>query len=275
MVVEMSVREKIPGVYIQTHRASGAFYIGASVDVYRSATEDLRRLRKGFHSSKELQKLFDENPYIDSRIMGCGSIEEADNLKRELIAKDFSNPLMLNQNNRLNVSAVYRLTHIPTGYFYIGSANNFTERRMVHEYTLKKGEHMSQKLQELYNENPDPSVLKWDIILAHPRSHAHELEQKLINDSLNDPLLLNKSTNVKGNNVAASLELREKRRAVAKQLWAEGRMRDPSVSGASKKVSIDGNIYDSVVAASKQLNLATHHIYRRVKSDEWPSYQYL
>lgn len=271
----MSRREKIAGVYIQTHTASGAFFIGSSVDVYRSAAEDLRRLRKGFHSSMELQKLYDANNLIDTRIMCCESIDAAQQLQRELIAKDLSNPLLLNRNYKLNVCAVYRLTHTPSGYFYIGSANDLTERRMVHLYTLRKGKHMSKKLQELYDQKPDPSLLKWDVILANPRSFAHEMEQKFLKEEWDNPLLLNKSLNVKGNNAPISEELREKRRAVAKQLWAEGRMRDPSVSGASKKVSIDGTIYDSVVAASKQLNLATHLIYRRVKSDEWPSYQYL
>ena len=271
----MSGREKVAGVYIQTHRASGAFFIGTSVDVYRSATEDLRRLRTGIHTSDELQKLFNENPLIDTRIMGCEDLESAKQLKRELIAKDFSNPLMLNRNNSLNVSAVYRLTHVPSGYFYIGSAGDFTDRRMVHEYTLRKGKHMSSKLQELYDANPDPANFKWDVILAHPRSLAHDMEQKFLKEAWENPLLLNKSLSVKGNSAPISEELREKRRAVAKQLWAEGRIRDPKVSGASKKVSVDGVIYDSVMDASRKLDLATHHIYRRVKSDDWPSYLYL
>lgn len=268
-------REKVPGVYIQTHPSSGAFYIGANADVHRAVIEDVRKLNKKCHYNEALQDLFNEDPVVESKVIVCRSLEEARQLKLDLITKNYSSPSLLNKRTSLNVCAVYRLTHVPTGQYYIGSTQDFNQRRYVHEYSLRKGKHMCQKLQEFYDQNPDPTTLRWDVIHAHPRSHAHQLEEKMIRDNWNDPLLLNKSMNVKGNDAPISEELREKRRAVAKQLWAEGRMRDPSVSGASKKVSIDGNIYDSVVAASKQLNLATHHIYRRVKSDEWPSYQYL
>lgn len=276
MVFKMSKRAKVAGLYIQTHKVSGAFYIGVSEDVYRTVAEDLRRLNNNFHNNAKLQELFNRSPIVDTDIRLCFSIAEAQKLKRDMVVKHYSDPLLLNQRNALNVCAVYRITHEPSGFFYIGSSKDFAQRKRVHESTLRKGKHMCPKLQELFNEKPDFSLLKWDIILAHPIEHAHFLEEKMITDSRNNPLLLNKADSAKGTKgVHYSGEEKSRRSTLAKQLWAEGRMRDPSVSGASKKVSIDGNIYDSVVAASKQLNLATHHIYRRVKSDEWPSYQYL
>jgi len=272
----MSKRAKVAGLYIQTHQDSGAFYIGVSEDVYRTVTEDLRRLNNNFHNNKKLQELFNESPVLNTEVKPCFSIEEAQKLKRDMVVKHYSDPLLLNQRNALNVCVVYRITHLPSGYFYIGSSKDFAQRKRVHESTLHKGKHMCQKLQELFNEKPDSSLLKWDIILAHPITHARFLEEKMIADALDNPLLLNKYMCAKGTRGEIfSEEEKARRSTLAKKLWAEGRMRDPSVSGASKKVSIDGTIYDSVVAASKQLNLATHLIYRRVKSDDWPSYQYL
>ncbi len=272
----MSVRSKIPGVYIHTHKETGAFFIGSSVDVYRSATEDMRRLRNGTHSSKALLERYAQNSLIDTRVICCNDVDEAERLKRSLIAEDYSNPLLLNQRGLLNVCAVYRITHKPTGHFYIGSSSNFSDRKRVHLSALRNNRNPCPKLQELFNENPNFDDLHWDVILIHPISEAHALEEKFIKEAEGNPLLMNLSQSAKGTRgIVWSDEEKSRRSTLAKQLWAEGRMRDPSVSGASKKVSIDGNIYDSVVAASKQLNLATHHIYRRVKSDEWPSYQYL
>lgn len=273
----MSKREKVPGIFIHTHMATGSYYIGVSADVHRGVVEDQRRLRKKEHFSTILQKLYDEKPFIVSRTVVCKDYVEANNLRRKMVAEDYANPLLLNKSAGLNVCAVYKVTHTPSGFFYIGSTHNFTSRKHHHEWCLIEGRHSVQKLQQLFNINPDLTLLKWEVILASPREYAYGLEQTMVDKAQADPFLLNKAPHVKGGNGGFEIgeELREKRRVAAKKQWAEGRMRDPSVSGASKKVSIDGNIYDSVVAASKQLNLATHHIYRRVKSDEWPSYQYL
>lgn len=270
-------RIKSPGIFIHTHVATGSYYIGVSEDVHRGSVEDQRRLLKKEHFSTALQSLYDENPFITTKVILCPTREAAKDLRREMVVADYANPLLLNKSVGLNVCVVYRITHTPSGYFYIGSTSNFTNRRHHHEWCLMDGRHGVAKLQQLFNINRDIGLLKWDIILAHTREFAYGLEQTMLDREKDNPLLLNSATNSKGGNggMEYTVEMKKMRSVAAKKQWAEGRMRDPSVSGASKKVSIDGTIYDSVVAASKQLNLATHHIYRRVKSDEWPSYQYL
>ena len=270
-------RTKVPGVYILTHKKTGQYYIGASVDVHRSSVEDHRRVRVGKHPSKRLCEAYVEDVVIDVRVIECSGWDEAETLKRSLIANDFSNKLLLNEVGGLNVCAVYRITHKPTGHFYIGSTATFSQRKRGHESGLRNGDNPCAKLQELYNANPDLNDLHWDVILAHPIEHAHFLEEKMIKEAWDNPLLLNKAQSAKGTRgVVYTDEERQRRSDLAKQMWAENRLRtDTSISGASKKVSISGTVYESVADASRKTGIAMHLIYHRVRSDKHSDYFYL
>lgn len=275
----MSKREKVPGVFIHTHIATGSYYIGVSADVYRGVVEDQRRLRKKEHFSTALQKLYDDNPLVVSKSIVCESSSEATELRRKMVAEDYANPLLLNKSAGLNVCAVYRITHIPSGFYYIGSTGNFTSRKHHHEWMLMDGSHAVRKLQQLFNHNKDLTTLRWEIILANPREYAYGLENTMLDKSKNDPLLLNKSpiaTGGNGGRAVYSDEERQRRSDLAKQMWAENRLRkDTSISGASKKVSIEGTIYESVADASRKTGIAMHLIYHRVRSDKHSDYFYL
>lgn len=273
----MSNRDKMPGVYIHTHKKTQHFFIGMSVDVFRSAVEDLRRLRVGIHTSEKFRSLYKECGLIDTQIITCKDREEAEELKWKLTKENYSNPLLLNQTIGLNVSAVYRIIHKPTGHFYIGSTRDFSQRKREHEHRLIKNKNPCKKLQELYNANPDLNDLHWDIILAHPISHAQFLEEKMIKEAWDNPLLLNKAQSAKGTRgVVYTDEERQRRSDLAKQMWTENRLRkDTSISGASKKVSISGTVYESVADASRKTGIAMHLIYHRVRSDKHSDYFYL
>lgn len=79
--------------------------------------------------------------------------------------------------------AVYRLTHKPSGHFYIGSTADFTNRRSHHEYALTKGEHSVKLLQDLFNDSPNHDDIRWDVQLVSNRELAYVAEQHMLDSS--------------------------------------------------------------------------------------------
>ncbi len=108
------------------------------------------------------------------------------------------------------IVCVYKLIHIATGYFYIGSTNNYAMRRKGHITTLRAGKHHVQKMQELYNESPhfrfEIDSVGFDVSDSEVREKAFAREQELIDLNSDNPLLLNKAQNVKGGNLFEEYE---------------------------------------------------------------------
>lgn len=99
------------------------------------------------------------------------------------------------------IVAVYKLVHRNTGKFYIGSSGNFFVRRRKHVERLRRNEHHTKELQDLYNEAPH-FVFELDSIgINHTdpniREKAFDREQALLDAHWGDPLLLNKSRNAR------------------------------------------------------------------------------
>ncbi len=272
----MAKRDKVPGVFIHRHIQSGAYYIGVSADLFRGVVEDQRRLRKGEHFSHKLQELYDKNNGLDSETIPCQSYEAARDLRRQMVADSFSDPNLLNKSSGMNVCAVYRLTHKPSGRFYIGSTSNFTRRRQHHEYFLLKGSHNYQELQELFNQDPNVDHLQWDVILAAGREFAYSLEQTMLDKAQGDPLLLNKTLGVFGcSGMVMSDEFKEKVGLRSKEMWKDEAFRQAVVDGKKKKVLIGGVEYASVIDASKETGIYSRTLYARVKAKNWPDYRYV
>lgn len=100
------------------------------------------------------------------------------------------------------IVCVYKLIHLATGYFYIGSTKNFTRRRKDHIVDLRAGKHSVQKMQELYNESPhfrfEIDSVGFDVDDPEVREKAYDREQALLDLHCSNPLLLNKSLNARG-----------------------------------------------------------------------------
>ena len=92
------------------------------------------------------------------------------------------------------VTGAYKLTHVKSGKFYVGSTGNFYERRKHHIVLLRMGKHFVTDLQELYNENPE---IHFELFLTGYDEHARELaydhEQSMLDENKTNPLMMNKS----------------------------------------------------------------------------------
>lgn len=89
----------------------------------------------------------------------------------------------------------YILTHVKSGMFYVGSSKDVDKRVHLHWYLLKKGKHVSKVFQQLWDNSP-----KFDVrtIRAENRDEAFAIEQAIIAENENNPLMINIGLGVYG-----------------------------------------------------------------------------
>lgn len=184
----------------------------------------------------------------------------------------------------------YILTHIPTGHFYVGSASCVKARMQQHKHTLNKGNHANRRLQQIFTKWED---LQIDITLTNTVDDARREEQDLLDTHSESELLCNVSTSATNSFQGVLSDERRKEillMAIAASSLArrgkpqtedhirnavEGRRgftqtdksREAISLTKSKKVSIDGVIYDSSREAAKALNLPFRTLRSRLYSD--------
>lgn len=110
---------------------------------------------------------------------------------------------------REKVVGAYLFHNSETQQFYVGSSKDLEFRKNTHEKSLKDGNHPNRKFQHAYNHNP-----KFDFVpvLTDSKTDALNLEQAVINDSVNNPLMLNISKDARYCSVEHSEETRQKLR---------------------------------------------------------------
>jgi hypothetical protein len=91
-------------------------------------------------------------------------------------------------NQQVNMSegyGVYKLTHLPTQYFYIGEGKIYS-RRHKHFSLLKKGDNPYGLLQEHYNKHPNIDEWQFKVIYKfddYDKETGKELEAFIIEES--------------------------------------------------------------------------------------------
>ena len=97
--------------------------------------------------------------------------------------------LIRRKSRKERLSGLYKLTHIPTDKFYIGSSNNLYARYAVHKSLFKNGKNF-RKLQELYTGKP--ADWQFEVVQLVQEKNLAEHETKLIAAHINDKNNLNK-----------------------------------------------------------------------------------
>lgn len=73
---------------------------------------------------------------------------------------------------------VYRIVHVASGKFYVGSARNIYARIMNHTSNLRRGLHHVKELQRLFTLD---ERLEWIFERCEDRAHAYAREQEELN----------------------------------------------------------------------------------------------
>lgn len=107
-----------------------------------------------------------------------------------------------------DLPGVYILTHKPTGVFYIGSSGSMKKRVWHHLFHLKRGNHYSKKIQDVFTNESDMDVFYY---ITTDREEAYVEENRYLEQRINDPLCSNVLTNPKSREGVPHLqETREK-----------------------------------------------------------------
>lgn len=96
----------------------------------------------------------------------------------------------------VSMPAVYTITHLPTGHFYIGSSKNLYDRIRSHRWRLSRGVHGNKRLQAIHTNWED-----YDLHFTYCSSAAVALveEQRLLDIHYGTPLCCNLSPSAKSN----------------------------------------------------------------------------
>lgn len=84
----------------------------------------------------------------------------------------------------------YKITHRPTGKFYIGSSGNLNRRIWRHRTELEQGVHTNRKLQSTYTTWDDFTV---ETFLSGTLEEARQMEQQLLDRHVGTALCCNSS----------------------------------------------------------------------------------
>lgn len=190
-------------------------------------------------------------------------------------------------------TGAYILTHAPSGFFYIGSSIDLVRRIREHKSDLLRGTHGNPKLSRCFTCWEDCSYKFFE---TENIDVAHDLETDLIRKHSSNPLCCNVGTDAR-NRVAGVIDDEARRRGslghtrnlgrthseeTKARIGAAslGRTKSPEVrqkiaAAKSKKISIEGTIYDSVKDAALKLNMPYTTVSGRLKSTRYQKWFFI
>lgn len=165
----------------------------------------------------------------------------------------------------------YRLLHKPTGRFYVGSSNSVMRRINEHRYCLLRGDHQNPKLNEVFTTWADFEITIW---VAATVEEAMSVEQSLLDTHAGTELCCNVSLTAFPDRVGERWGADHRNRIHRSMI---GRTHTPDTKALisltrSRRVSINGTIYDSAAIAANKLGLPHKRVRNRLMSDS-PSFK--
>lgn len=195
------------------------------------------------------------------------------------------------------IIACYIVTHLPSGKFYVGSTKDAIRRQQDHKARLKRGIHYNSDFQACYNDTPTFESFFWKFFIFDELLDARQCEQKLLDENVGNPLLLNHTSSVRspisglmneeirarataGSRTAVqSEEYRAKQSITMRKVWAVGDRRERRMGGGNpfaKPVWVDGIMYAAVNDAKRALGIDEKTIRNRARSVDprWSNYSF-
>ncbi len=188
---------------------------------------------------------------------------------------------------------MYRFTHVPTGAFYVGSTNDFPNRRNGHIGGLRNQRHACHSLQRMWNADPDLENWSWSVVLCSSREHAYKEEQAVMDVFKGSNLILNESLDayspitgvINRPDVRAKLrntalrerrtyDYRDKQSALMKAVWSQPGRREARAGAGNpfaKAITVDGTTYGSVKDAVKAVGISEKTLRKRANLDSYPN----
>lgn len=200
------------------------------------------------------------------------------------------------------INCTYKLVHIPSGKFYVGSTKDPYGRKAAHLWRLRNNRHYCKKLQELWTVDNSESNWRWEHTLFNTRDEAYIHEQSILNENIHGEYILNTVFDAKSPMATLmynpeymaivrqkkidkySSYSTEERKALSEKMsicilkrWNSGDRRQKWSGGGNpfaKKVMINGVVYESVKDAQRELCINEKTIRTRARSNTHPNYTF-
>jgi predicted GIY-YIG superfamily endonuclease len=94
--------------------------------------------------------------------------------------------------------AAFRITHVPTGKYYVGFTSDLAKQVRYQVMLLRNKKHKAPSFQQAFDSTDQEDPLSWKIVITSTTDEAKALLEKWLVDNCDDPLL----TNVKKSRLA-------------------------------------------------------------------------
>lgn len=180
-------------------------------------------------------------------------------------------------------AGVYKLTHKPTGLFYIGQSGDIEVRKQSHIRAFNSGRSNVKRIQAVYK---DKNEILWDIYPTKDKYEAVELEKKLIHECMpddnisNNNLMLPKAVpkdrtefrhtsetieriRISKTGTKHSDETKRKMSETRRLVPPSDKHRMAIAESRVKEITLNGITYSSTVEAARMLGISRQAVLKR------------
>lgn len=190
--IDHNTYEARPGLIIIEHDPTGSIYYHAAADVYKAMVNTEANLRAGRHHNPKLQELARGGYQFSYTVEYTDTVHAAKHKRSTYLKQRYKDPLVLNSTSRPKLCGHYRVTHLPTGTFYVGASQDL-EKQFSYQFTLlRNGKHKSKQMQDLWDREEDPTkVFGWTMAVTENIEEAKKTVDAIILEHRDDPLMAN------------------------------------------------------------------------------------
>lgn len=266
----------LAGAYILTHIESGKFYIGSTNNISNRLRQHKQLLKLNMHTCSGLQELYNNSPRIHVKFFITGSLhdnelsrEKAFDIEQELLDEFKNSDLLLNFSKNARVSFLGEKHTEETKK----KISEITKERLKDEkYRKASAEYMKNKWsdEDFRNKTLDQlKIARSNIWTEDNRVKINKSRKAFWDNADNKKKILESRNNKKA---LWSLEKRQKIKETTskntKELWS-----NPEYAKKMRKsIKINGFHYDSILSASKILNIPMSTIRLRANKTDRINY---
>lgn len=257
------------GAYVLTDKRTGKFYVGSSQDIRKRLDRHYRDLKNQEHHCPGLQHLWNKYGRLVETIFPTDTREEAYALEQDLIDRHLMSSLLLNIGT--GVKGGDNLSRHPDRDNIIRRIHESMQKKLVDMTPLERKLLYAKYGQAngMYGRTHTPEARK---IMSEVGSRIENVERlHAIRDlpAYRDGLSRAAKLRVgEKNTFYGKTHSEETKRLLSEKL--KGQL-PPNL----KKVEVDGATYESLTDAGRKLGISPALMVYRIKSDKYPTYQYL
>ncbi|AEH03502.1 endonuclease [Pseudomonas phage PhiPA3] len=184
----------VNGVLTISHVATGSFYMVCATNIRDAAINANGQLRLGTYQSPKLQELYLQSDELDFTFIETADKEESRSIRQKVMAENYGNDKLLNQQDWPKLTGVFKLEHSATGKLIIGTTQDIIKQHSYQATLLRTGKHKCPEFQSLYDPEVGTSAFKFSFSICTDKEEAKSVAQEWIKDAVKRGVYLTGST---------------------------------------------------------------------------------